>query len=131
MEPICNYVFMHGRKDHPAKCGRRHILTQADAVMQDCVQLPCNGMVRLHIFRIESPTHYTVRLLEVKPPNQSKWAVFNRANDFLSFSIEFNAYYENENNHRTIMSMELGEMGVAIIEQKPYRCRLIRKYETR
>lgn len=117
---------MHGRTDHETNCRYRHLLTYADrSNVNDLI--PQNGIIRFHIIDIESPTKYSVRLLESK--SNTKWIPINESNEYLGFNMKFNSYYSDSDVHRIHHPMELGDLCVVIDNGKPYRCQIIQKYE--
>ncbi|KAI8126831.1 putative ATP-dependent RNA helicase BoYb [Lucilia cuprina] len=93
---LCPQLLEFGECDE-ARCDSRHELTRFDVVSKSD-GIPCEGEIRIHVLKVFSPTYYAVRLLHHKLPNTTKWLEVRRSSEALTFSIQLNMHYRNDNN---------------------------------
>lgn len=93
---LCPQILEFGECDE-TRCDNRHQLTRFD-VISKTDDIPCMGEIRIHILKVNSPTHYAARLLYHKPPNTSKWLELRHSSENLKFTMQIDRHYSNENN---------------------------------
>ncbi|XP_058976199.1 putative ATP-dependent RNA helicase TDRD12 [Musca domestica] len=93
---LCPQLLEFGECDD-TRCDKRHELTRFD-VVDESENIPTEGEMRIHILKVFSPTHYAARLLLHKPPNSTKWREIRRSGENLTFSVQMDQHYRNEEN---------------------------------
>lgn len=111
------------------KCLYRHWLSPLDAPPAD---YPLKGLVRVQIFHIHSPTHYTGRIICHKSDMQSPWIPVNKSDKFSEFIVKFAAYYQKkEALHSVGNGAHDGDLCVVFYEKGIHRCQIIKRTEKR
>lgn len=93
-------------------CNHRHILTTSDRSRNAILK---NGFVKMKIFSVHSPVHFTVRLLEHRFPYESKWTKLQSTDEVSSFNMELFKYFEDDENHVVHSPCLLGDLCVACV----------------
>lgn len=125
-ESICDFIFVHGRNNHESKCRSRHLFIPSDLLPQKH-WMPQAGPVRLMIRQIHSPTHFTVRLLQQQ--SSTGWIPIPESNEFMTLQMEMAIFYQNIESHILAFDINVGLMCMVLIDSKPHRGLIIRRYE--
>lgn len=125
LESICDFLFVHGRKNHESQCRSRHLFIPSDLLPKEH-WMPRVGHVRLLILKMNSPTHFTVRLLDRFHP--AGWKPIHRSADFMSFQIEMALLYSDEETHILSLSVAEGALCMLMLDNKPHRGLVIKRY---
>ncbi|XP_073832020.1 uncharacterized protein [Musca autumnalis] len=94
---LCPQLLEFGECDD-TRCDKRHELTRFDVIDDKDDIIPSDGEMRIHILKVFSPTHYAARLLLHKAPNSTKWNEIRRSTENLTFSMQMDQHYRNEEN---------------------------------
>lgn len=128
-ESICNFVFMHATIEHGSECKYRHLMLKSDILTDDENQIT-SGTLRFHVLKIVSPTEYVVRpIMLSSAENQQDWHIINGSDEFKVFDLQMQAHYKNDDSRKLLESLELGQMCVALWEERFYRAQIIRIIE--
>uniref|UniRef100_A0A1A9W0T4 Probable ATP-dependent RNA helicase spindle-E n=1 Tax=Glossina brevipalpis TaxID=37001 RepID=A0A1A9W0T4_9MUSC len=105
---LCSEVLEFGECEEP-RCNKRHEITSLDVVSEND-DIPMHGEIRIHILKLFSPTHYTARLLEHKPPHDKQWYEVRRSHEAAVFAVQLNLYYHNMHNRVQHWPPKIGDM---------------------
>lgn len=120
---------MHGVTDHHTECNYRHLMLKSDILNDEQNQMP-SGTLRFHVSKMVSPTEYLVRPIKIKPAgDQQDWSVINGSNEFNAMDLQMQIHYKQSGNQKLLGSLELGQICVALHEEKYYRAQNIRIIE--
>lgn len=129
-KPLCPIFVTTGQMECDKKCVLRHWLSPEDAAP---IEFPLKGLMKVHIFNIHSPTHYTVRLMEYRDTVKNQWVTINRSNEYVVFGLEFNMECQDADNFDKIdpATIQVGDLCIAYINGKPQRCQVLKKHDAR
>lgn len=118
---------MHGHENHESKCHLRHLFIPSDLLTEEQHWMPKNGLIRLSIHKIHSPTHYTVRLLEQQ--HASVWMPVCQSNEYARFRMEMGLFYNDEKSHVLLSNVNQGDLCMLMIDSKPQRGFIVKRHE--
>lgn len=122
-------MFMHGVTDHHTECNYRHLMLKSDILDDEQNQMP-SGTLRFHVLKIVSPTEYLVRPMKINlAGDQQNWTEINGSNGFNTMDLHIQIHYKQSKNQELLGSHELGQVCVAMHEEKYYRAEIIRIFE--
>lgn len=120
---------MHGVTDHHTECNYRHLMLKSDILDDEQNQMP-SGILRFHVLKIVSPTEYLVRPMKINlAGDQQNWTEINGSNGFNTMDLHIQIHYKQSKNQELLGSHELGQICVAMHEEKYYRAEIIRIFE--
>lgn len=120
-KPICDFLFMHGHGEHEINCDYRHNIVPFDLVNQQF-----NGVMRLNILKVISPTEYIVWPIKSK---SNGWHRINDSDNYLIFNVEFQKHHEDVKKQVVHHPVGLGDLAVYYRDGKPFRCEVIKIHE--
>ncbi len=94
-------------------CRKRHILTKFDRSRSE---IPITGYAKFEVIAVRSPVHLTVRLLAHRQPHIKNWTKLQSTNEFASFNIEMQKYFEDEENQVMHLPIALGDMCACVVQ---------------
>lgn len=128
-EPICNVVFMHGSNDHQGECSKRHKIVSTD-ILDDEINQIKPGILRFHVLDINSPTEYIVRPSSWQT-EEKKWIPINGFDEFIYLDLKMQAFYRDNANSKSLITLKLGEKCMIEKHDKFYRAEIIKIYPKR
>ncbi|XP_058826646.1 putative ATP-dependent RNA helicase SoYb [Topomyia yanbarensis] len=105
-----------------AGCMKRHVFTTRDLSLGT---LPSSGVIKLKIYNMFSPTHYTARVLEHRDYGANSWTTVNDAQEFFALDIEIQQHYANEERHCSHGDVHYNDWCVIYDELRYWRCRIM------
>ncbi|XP_055532468.1 putative ATP-dependent RNA helicase SoYb [Wyeomyia smithii] len=118
---FCSQVLDFG-KCRITGCTKRHVFTTRDLSLGI---LPSSGIVKLKIYNIFSPTHYTARVLEHRDYGATGWTTVNDAQEFFALDMEIQTHYANEELHCSHGDVHFNDWCIIYDEFRYWRCRII------
>ncbi|XP_058456737.1 uncharacterized protein LOC131434110 [Malaya genurostris] len=118
---FCSQVLDFG-KCRSTGCMKRHVFTTRDLSLGI---LPSSGIVKLKIYNMFSPTHYTARVLEHRDYGAKGWTTVNDAQEFFALDIEIQQHYANEERHYSHGDVHYNDWCAIYDEFRYWRCRIM------
>lgn len=114
-KPFCDDLLTIGVCHGRLTCNHRHVLTKFDRSRND---IPKKGYVKFEIISINSPVHYTVRVLEHRLEFEGKWTRLQTSDAIFSFFVSMMEYFDNDENHVIHSPVTLGDLCVVCVNSE-------------
>lgn len=128
--PLCSTFIVSGQRKCHHKCGLRHALTMFDARPAN---FPAQGWVKVRLLQVNSPIHYTVRLLEhYQGDDKKSWQPIQKSTEYAAFSMKFTMQCQQKADLQPIESnIKDGDFCVIFDGDKPCRGQIVKRDEQR
>lgn len=101
---------------------KRHLFTIRDLPYGD---VPSSGIVKLKVFNMFSPTHYTARVLEHRDYGAKSWTPVNNSQDYFALDLAIQQHYANEDRHCDHGPVHYNDWCTIFDEFRYWRCRIV------
>lgn len=101
---------------------KRHLFTIRDLPYGD---VPSSGIVKLKVFNMFSPTHYTARVLEHRDYGAKSWTPVNNSQDYFALDLAIQQHYANEDRHCDHGPVHHNDWCTIFDEFRYWRCRIV------
>lgn len=108
-------------------CAKRHLFTKFDVAFKG---IPTDGIIKIEILNVHSPTYYTACLLaynvnscSLSDPNS--WKYLRGSNEFSKFSVRLSLFYSNPDNLNNEWPLSLNKMCTYMDRETFHRCIII------
>lgn len=118
---FCPQVLEFGKCRTPG-CMKRHLFTIRDLPYGD---VPSSGIVKLKVFNMFSPTHYTARVLEHRDYGAKSWTPVNNSQDYFALDLAIQQHYANEDRHCDHGPVHYNDWCTIFDEFRYWRCRIV------